>query len=103
MKTLISTLTCALLLALPMTGFAATDAKAVRAKCVADAGDLTGAAKKASVRDCVKANRALTETRAPTEKQLAQRAKMKRCSADFKASGREKSERKAFLGACLKG
>ncbi len=37
----------------------------------------------------------------PTEKQKAQQARMKECSA--KASGKKGDERKKFMSACMKG
>lgn len=39
----------------------------------------------------------------PSEKQLAQRAKMKSCSADAKGKNLKGDERKKFMSTCLKG
>jgi len=39
----------------------------------------------------------------PSEKQLAQRAKMKSCSADAKGKSLKGDERKKFMSTCLKG
>jgi len=36
------------------------------------------------------------------EAKTAQQSKMKTCSADFKATGKPTSERKAFMKECLK-
>ena len=39
----------------------------------------------------------------PSEKQLAQRARMKSCSADAKGKSLKGDERKKFMSTCLKG
>jgi hypothetical protein len=72
--------------------------------CRAEAGKLKGEARKIFMKDCVSQKRAdkKASRKPPSEKQLAQRAKMKDCSAKFKDSGKAKSERRAFMSACMK-
>ena len=41
--------------------------------------------------------------KAPTEKQLAQRAKMKNCNVEAKSQSLKGDERKAFMKTCLSG
>lgn len=41
--------------------------------------------------------------KAPTEKQLAQRAKMKNCNAEAKSQSLKGDDRKAFMKTCLSG
>lgn len=41
--------------------------------------------------------------KAPTEKQLAQRAKMKNCNAEAKTQSLKGDDRRAFMKACLSG
>ncbi len=82
--------------------FAATPAQEMRAQCATDAGSRAGEERKTFVRDCVKAKRAANKKPA-SDKQLAVRAKMKLCSADFKASGKAKEARREFMSGCLKG
>ncbi|MDO9454226.1 MAG: PsiF family protein [Stagnimonas sp.] len=41
--------------------------------------------------------------KAPTEKQLAQRAKMKSCNAEAKTQSLKGDDRKAFMKTCLSG
>ena len=41
--------------------------------------------------------------KAPTEKQLAQRAKMKNCNSEAKSQSLKGDDRKAFMKACLSG
>ena len=45
---------------------------------------------------------AATSAHAATDGKSAQNNKMKTCSADFKTTGKDKSERKAFMSECLK-
>ena len=39
----------------------------------------------------------------PAKPRTAQNNRMSKCSADFKATGKEGKERKAFMSDCLKG
>jgi len=79
MKKLIGLLCCFMLVASPL-GFAQ--------------GKVKDAGKKA-------APAAEKSKKPPTEKQKAQQARMKECSA--KASGKKGDERKKFMSACMKG
>jgi hypothetical protein len=85
--------------------------KEIRAECRAEAGTRGGGDRTRFVKDCVAqkkaANKATKKTAKVTktvasEKQLAQRAKMRSCSAEFRKTGKPKAERRAFMSACMK-
>jgi hypothetical protein len=97
-------------LAIAPSAFAQT-AKEIRAECRAEAGARKGAERSQFVKDCVAQKKATNKTNkktakvtktAASEKQLAQRAKMRNCSTEFRKSGKAKSERRAFMSDCLK-
>jgi psiF repeat len=93
----------ALAIALPLSlAFISTAASAAstrseaRAMCKKDSASMKGAERKAFMKDCMAKN-------APPKKApSAQNTKMKTCSADFKASGKPSSERRAFMSSCMK-
>ena len=85
--------------AMPATS--ASPAQERRAQCREEAGSRVGAERKEFVASCVRAKKAAVAKPA-SPKQNAQRAKMRACSEEFKIAGQAKSERRAFIGACLK-
>ena len=79
----------------------ASPAQERRALCRQEAGERIGADRKSFIASCVKEKKAAV-AKSATPKQTAQRAKMRACSEEFKISGQAKSERRAFISACLK-
>jgi hypothetical protein len=84
-------------LALVSTSAAAASTRTeARTMCKKDSASMKGAERKAFMKDCMAKN-------APPKKApSAQNLKMKSCSADFKASGKPSSERRAFMSSCMK-
>jgi hypothetical protein len=79
----------------------ASPAQERRAQCRQEAGDRVGVDRKSFIASCLSAKKAAT-AKSATPKQLAQRAKMRACSEEFKTAGQPKSARRAFISACLK-
>jgi hypothetical protein len=77
------------------------ETRTLRAQCNAEAGARIGAERKAFVRECVRVQRAAKRAQT-TDKQLAQREKLRACSAQFRATGQAASERRSFMRSCLK-
>jgi psiF repeat len=104
--TLIASLLAASFAALAIAPVAAASpAQERRAACKADAGSRVGAERKEFMASCLNAKKAemrAAKKSAPSQKQLTQRARMKACSEEFKIAGQPKSERRAFISACLK-
>jgi hypothetical protein len=91
------TIALPLSLALVSTSVAAASTRTeARAMCKKDSASMKGTERKAFMKDCMAKN-------APPKKApSAQNMKMKSCSADFKASGKPSSERRAFMSSCMK-
>jgi psiF repeat len=78
------------------TASAASTRAEARTMCTKDSAAMKGAERKAFMKDCMAKN-------APPKKApSAQNLKMKSCSADFKATGKPSSERRAFMSSCMK-
>ena len=99
MKKILLTIAVALPLSLALMSTSASAASTraeARTMCKKDSASMKGAERKAFVKDCMAKN-------APPKKAPSvQNMKMKTCSADFKATGKPSSERRAFMSGCMK-
>ncbi len=91
---------CMLVAAMPAVS--ASPAQERRSVCRAEAGSRVGADRKEFIASCVIAKKKAAAKKPASEKQITQRAKMRACSEDFKIAGQPKSERRAFISACMK-
>jgi hypothetical protein len=102
---LLASLTTASLLALCASpAMAASPAQERRAACKSEAGDRVGAERKSFIASCLNAKKSEIRAakKAPSQKQITQRAKMRACSEEFKVAGQPKSARREFMSACMK-
>jgi hypothetical protein len=93
MKTMIFAAAILLIAASTTTEAASTRAEA-RRQCTTETKPLKGVEKRDAMRACMAKN-------APAKRPSVQNERMKNCSADFRASGKPSSERRAYMRACL--